>query len=434
MSSIRDALSPLEREALNAMKHQRRAAVASSAPAAASSNGERLMLGGNFRSFAAEDVSLRRGVERVLEKEAQLLEIRVHHATEDLEELRRKVFGLQLKHDRLLHVIQVTVPQKKAAVESLRASIGAIEETRLSKVNDKKMLLLSSAVRELVSSEGPTSRSSTNDDSVSAFVARAWLSSDRSAANARATLATLMSASSHRGDDNTVNQNDNDVDGDRVNQKLDGGVSGVEGIRAAIERETLRRAVREMFDLCAESSMPNQSSSWYRIASDTVALQTKLSMDQEDFPKYEAMKESLEREAASRSSLRAEQERQLQVAHDRLEEAHRAAFQNRKNMIALHRRLVNDHSEATAAKSKTQLESIRNELAMGKVDLLRALCNDGHGVPPPAIPTAHHHNGPSFAAATTASASRLTSVVPGGAVGGRGSEKFQQSGTFTPVW
>ncbi|CUG94127.1 kinesin, putative [Bodo saltans] len=418
--SHHDVLSPLEREALNAMKQQRRAAVASSAAGA----GERLLLGGNFRSFAAEDVGLRRGVERVLEREAQLLDIRIQHITEDVEELRRKAFGLQLKHDRLAHVIEVTVPQKKSSVEALRSGIGAIEEARLGRLHDKKVLLLSGAVREIVSSSGEGSWASTSsgNDGVTEFASKAWLSTDRSSADARATLASMLG-------ENTTSEKSADND--------------IEMIRAAIQRETLRREVREMFDVCVESSMPKQASSWYRIASDTVALQTKLRMDKDDFPKYEAMKESLDREAASRSSLREEQERQLQVAHDRLEEAHRSAFQNRKNMIALHRRLTNDRSE-TAAKSKTQLESIRNELAMGKVDLLRALCNDESAAaaapPSSSAPFVHHqlHNGsdaPTFSIPTNASASRMTSTAASAAAaGGRAGERFQQSGTFTPVW
>lgn len=149
----------------------------------------------------------------------------------------------------------------------------------------------------------------------------------------------------------------------------------VETTRAAIRRETLRREIRDMFDACVESSTPRQASSWYRIASDTVALQTKLRMDKEDLPKYDAMNATLHREIASRVSLREEQDRQLQDAHDRLEEAHKAAFQNRKNMISLHRRLTQDRSNG-ASNSKAILESIRNELAMGKVDLLRSLCNE----------------------------------------------------------
>lgn len=147
MSTVaRDALSPIEREALNAVRHQRRMAAAAAASTATSSGvgPDRLMLG-QFRSFTAEDVSLRRGIDRVLEREVQLLEIRLQHKSEDLDELRRKAFALELKRDRLSHILQVIIPDKKASANNLRLSIGFIEESRLGKLQDKKMLHLAGA-------------------------------------------------------------------------------------------------------------------------------------------------------------------------------------------------------------------------------------------------------------------------------------------------
>lgn len=433
----KDHLSPLERQAVDAVKQQRRAMVTSS--------GNPPLMLNSFRTFAAEDVGLRRGIERVLEREAHLHEVRLQHRLDDVEQLRQTILELQLKRDRLTHLLQVTIPQKQRAVDGLREKIGIIEEKRMSKHNDRKLIDLSSAVKELMVTSRPsvsTSGAHRGDDV--SFAASAWMTSESSSTSLRHAIETLIAEPQPLPDaaDQSICRSVAPGDGDAQACAAQGGPTNeleneLADCRASMRREVLRREVRDMFDLCVDATMSKQVSSWYRIASETICLENKLKLEQSDFPKYDDLKQNLDREVASRISLREEQDRQLQVGHDRLEEAHRAAFQNRKHMIAVHRRLTNDQS----GKSKSLLESVRNELAMGKIDLLRTLCmEEASGASGNTSVTAAAVGSTSNDAKPTDSSRSRTATANNGSTkrsdatpppaGGR----FQASGTFTPSW